>query len=331
MDDDTKTDTTDEAEPLRPANEMRNSIDKDEWKKTNLTWKKMQIFGNRIDEVLDGSEKFLIAYGPKGIAKTTIVNLKLQAYHKRLRAVWEETDPEMRDEKDTDYDGFNVPIFKPPYADLSGRVTPIELYKILHDFREYGKVVVLDDLTDDKGVQRLIHAATDMQKGCVVRWQTNRDIIVTDNEGNKKTIDKQFNFHASLIVVTNLKQGSAEFEHMYSDALQSRSSPIFFTWDKSDITTYITKLAFEGGGLFKYMLAPDRGPTDTRGLGWKGSMKDALPILRDVRRFFLAHSPRITSPDFRLLRGLTKDRVRYGVEKGFPSHEWENYAMERVT
>ena len=149
-------------------------------------------------------------------------------------------------------------------------------------------------------------------------------MVGKNSEGGLTYYEKRCNFKGSLIIVNNLKHGSDELAKSYSDALRDRASEIFFSWERQDIAIYVDKLAFEGGGLLKYMYAANTGPEDSRGLGFKGDRSEAMLVLHDVRGFFISHFGEIKTISFRILRDLTFDRVHYGRD------DWLKMAAERL-
>jgi len=205
------------------------SSDKDAWKKTNHTWEASIALQNRIHEILDGtgSKKLVIAYGPPGTAKSTMVNKELREYYIRLEAAWRQTDPDMRDPRRTITEAFGIQKFKEPFFKVPGRTTARRLYMILHDYSAPGEIVVLDDLSYDPLIQMLIHQATDKENNCLVTWDTSKDIVFNDDDGNKRYYGRRFNFHGSIVIVNNVKKDSIEMEKKYSDALRDRAHEFY--------------------------------------------------------------------------------------------------------
>jgi hypothetical protein len=312
---------SDTDETLRPINKDQAKNDRqDDWKKTNETWEHMVAFRNRIREVIygTGSKKAVIAYGPPGIAKSTGVNEELAAYYHKMHDAWVNTDPDMREQAFpgmTITEAFGVQKFREPFIKIPGRASARRIYMYLCDYSRPGWIVVMDDLSHNPEIQHLIHQATDKENNYLITWDTSKDIAFTDDAGNLRYYDRRCNFHGSLIIVNNVKKDSIEMAKKYSDALRDRALEIFFPWNRNDQGVYIDRLAFfkdDHGeiGLLRFLRKPR-----PNGMGYSTmTAKEAFPILKDVRAYFIAHLDEIKTLSFRMLEDLVSDRINYGAE-----------------
>lgn len=118
-----------------------------------------------------GESPSLIVSGSAGIAKTTTVINVLES--------------------------LNV-----DYALVKGGITPVAFYKKLHDNRELGKVLVLDDvkgILDEKAIM-LLMSATDSQPKRLVGWNSSRKVL----DDNDEEIPNEFIFEGSIIYISNI-------------------------------------------------------------------------------------------------------------------------------
>lgn len=145
-----------------------------------------------------GQIRSLIISGPAGLGKSYTVEEAITAY-----------DPQ----------GVKSIIAK-------GFVRPTGLYKLLHDYRHPGNVVVLDDADSifaDQDALNLLKVACDTTKTRTLSWRAETRMVDDDGE----PLDTQFEFNGTIIFITNkdfdaeIARGARGAEHF--EALVSRS------------------------------------------------------------------------------------------------------------
>lgn len=85
---------------------------------------------------------------------------------------------------------------------VTGAMSPIGLYKILYENRQYGSVLVLDDCDSvlfDETSLNLLKAALDSTKKRRLFWNTESRVLANEE------VPKTFDFEGSVIFITNLK------------------------------------------------------------------------------------------------------------------------------
>lgn len=87
------------------------------------------------------------------------------------------------------------------YKTIRGAMSPIALYRELHEHREEGQVLVLDDCDTvfaDLDALNLLKAALDTSKVRKVCW--NKESRILDDYG----IDREFEFNGAVVFITNI-------------------------------------------------------------------------------------------------------------------------------
>lgn len=88
------------------------------------------------------------------------------------------------------------------YEQVKGSITPVAFYKKLYNNREFGKVLVLDDvkgILDEKAIM-LLMSATDSQPKRLVGWNSSRKVL----DDNDEEIPNEFIFEGSIIYISNI-------------------------------------------------------------------------------------------------------------------------------
>lgn len=109
---------------------------------------------------------------------------------------------------------------------VSGKISPVGLFKLLYTYREQDSVLVLDDsdsVFDDDVSIDLLKAATDSTDIRLVSWHSNR--TMQDEDGDD--IPNDFEFNGSIIFISNMdiyKEASSNNKQApHFQALISRS------------------------------------------------------------------------------------------------------------
>jgi hypothetical protein len=101
---------------------------------------------------------------------------------------------------------------KPKYEIVKGAMSPIGLFKKLHEFSDSKSIVVFDDcdsvLLDDVALN-ILKAALDSSKKRTISWNTDSRLLRSEG------IPDKFEFRGGAIFITNLK-----FENVRSKKLQ---------------------------------------------------------------------------------------------------------------
>ena len=79
-------------------------------------------------------------------------------------------------------------------------------------------------------------------------------------------------------------------------------------------------MAFRAGGLYKHVLKVSR---HKGGVGFTGTIEEALPILRVVQAYVRAHVDRLSQIDLRFLEEVTKLRP-------WNPDDWKSAALRQV-
>lgn len=149
----------------------------------------------------------ILLQGPPGLGKSHVVNTTLR-------------EAGMRNGVD--------------YAILKGTCTPYSLFAALYRFRNPGQILVLDDtdtlLTDERGLQ-VLKAACDKSTH-MVTWDSKMIPMLTDMDGSKSAV-KQFEFHGTVVVCTNLsmRTGTGSRRDRNAAAVLSRLTAWDLRWE----------------------------------------------------------------------------------------------------
>jgi hypothetical protein len=307
--------------PFDPPEDRRNSVsDRDAWQENNIICQHLRLADVRVKQLIDGTgaKKILILSGPSEIGKTTNISAALNKYSRRIEGIWNETDPDLRPQHLTCYD-FAEQRFKSPVYWAGGKLTGIQLYCLLYEFRHPGCFVVLDDVEFHKDHSSLIHHATNKPFN-MVAWDTHREIEGRNTDGEWTQYEKRFFYQAATIIINNEQRDSPQMKRRYTDGVRSRAWMIDVPWNEHDaLVEYVDKLAFQDGGMYKYI-------TRSKvygGLGLKMTPEDTIPILIAVRNLFLAHEHHLSRVGFRMLEDLVADRIVHG-------RNWLLFAMSTI-
>ncbi len=155
-----------------------------------------------IDQLADascvGQIRSLIVSGPAGLGKSFAIEQAIRNY-----------DPT----------GQRTIIAK-------GFVRPTGLYLLLHEYRQPGCVIVLDDcdsIFSDQDALNILKAACDTTKKREISWRAETKMV----DANGDAIDRMFEFKGTIIFITNkdfdaeIARGGRSAEHF--EALVSRS------------------------------------------------------------------------------------------------------------
>lgn len=160
---------------------------------------RFDILDAMVDEIIAGEADSIVVSGPAGVGKSHLVESKLEAW-----------DP----------DGEN-------YTFVKGTIRPTGLFGVLYDYREKGKVLVLDDadsIFSDEQCLNFLKAVCDTSKKRVVSYLSQVEIV---SEKTGDVIPKSFEFEGSIIFISNydfdglIAQKSKLSPHL--QALMSRS------------------------------------------------------------------------------------------------------------
>lgn len=148
---------------------------------------------------------------------------------------------------------------KPRYEVVKGAMTPIGLYQVLYKYSDKNNVLVFDDcdsiLFDDLSLN-VLKAALDSGKKRRIHW--NADSSLLRREG----IPSAFDFHGSIIFITNLKFDNIKSKKLqdHLEALQSRCHFLDLTLNTTRDKILRVKQIFRKGDLFQdYDFTPEVG------------------------------------------------------------------------
>ena len=147
---------------------------------------------------------------------------------------------------------------KARYQVVKGAMTALGLYCKLYEFSDKGNILVFDDcdsILQDELSLNILKAALDSGKKRRIFWNT--DSRKLDNDG----IPNSFDFHGSVIFVTNIKFENIRSKKMrdHLEALESRCHYLDLTLDtQRDKFLRIEQIA-ETGALFKDYKFDDGG------------------------------------------------------------------------
>lgn len=141
---------------------------------------KFETIASMADATVEGHIRALIVTGPAGVGKSHGIELALER---------QELVHKLGDTKSL------LSLEKVAHA------SPLGLYQLLWQFRHPGSVLVLDDsdsLLFNEPCLNMLKAVTDSGKKRRLTWRTESNVL-RDNE-----IDTEFEFHGSVIFITNL-------------------------------------------------------------------------------------------------------------------------------
>jgi hypothetical protein len=145
------------------------------------------------------------------------------------------------------------------YEVIKGAMTPIGLYQVLYKYSDKNNVLVFDDcdsiLFDDLSLN-VLKAALDSGKRRRIHW--NADSSLLRREG----IPDAFDFHGSIIFITNLKFDNIKSKKLqdHLEALQSRCHFLDLTLNTTRDKILRVKQIFRKGDLFQdYDFTPEMG------------------------------------------------------------------------
>jgi len=212
--------------------------------KTESDEEVMERIGKRFDilhdmtrAAINGDVRAMIVTGPPGVGKSFGVEYEL--------------------EKSSIFDRIGGNNTK--YEVIKGAMTPVGLYATLYKHSDKNHVLVFDDcdsiLMDDLSLN-ILKAALDSGKKRRIYW--NADSSKLRGEG----IPNSFDFHGSVIFITNLKFENIKSKKLkdHLDALQSRCHYLDLTMDTMRDCFLRIKQIFRKGELFRdYKFTPEVG------------------------------------------------------------------------
>ncbi len=137
------------------------------------------------------------------------------------------------------------------YEVIKGKITPLKLYTMLHDFQKKGQILVIDDadsaLTDDTNIQ-LIKAATDSSDERIVAYASStmplvpEDMIPEFNDWDQDAkgrwvYPKNFVYEGSIIIITNMNAGQID------TAIRSRALICDLNFTTDEVISLVEKLS----------------------------------------------------------------------------------------
>lgn len=162
-----------------------------------------------------GKIRSLIVSGPAGLGKSFTIEQAIKNY-----------DPQ----------GKKTVIAR-GYARTTG------LYMLLHEYRNKGNVIILDDIDsifNDMDALNLLKAALDTTEERIISWRS--ETKMTDADGNP--IDREFEFEGTIIFITNIDfdeqiaKDTKMAEHY--EALLSRSH--YVNTDMNTVREYVVRI-----------------------------------------------------------------------------------------
>lgn len=279
------------------------------WPDDNEIYRQMQTSMMRVKDLIEGrAGKLLIIYGPPGIGKSRGVMYELARYSKLKQAEWDEA--EIKPERRTTMDDMGRQAFRPPYEIISGRITHPQFHCRMYYASHVDEILFLDDvqsLTDSR-IQNALQLAADPTHHGMVSYNYRADL--PDPE-----VPKRFPMLGGIVIVTNFRKSDERRAQLFPPALLDRADEVEFTWDRSQLITYVMKMGFgKPGILMNYLRAPNKAQNpglseSKRGAGFRGSDAEAAKILQDVSELFAANTERVEIISFRILQRLINDRV----------------------
>lgn len=273
---------------------------------------------HRATQVLLGRLKFLICYGPPGIAKSHTINQLLAALTVIERRKWDEhpiPKPDRRTIRDPE---TGEDRFRPPYVLVQAGISVPVFFCRLFRVSKRGEIMFVDDVTSlaNQGIQSIIQQATDPEHDGYCSYNFRAKLPYAD-------VPKEFNFRGGFIILTNWNRegaaGKAQYKQLFNDAVLSRSEQVHFPWDRGPLLEYVLIEAIKKRGLMKYLRAPlgagivsnfdgDLHQKD-QGLGFSGTDADAGRLIDEVGKFLLQNANRLEHIEFRVARNLLRDMV----------------------
>jgi len=162
---------------------------------------------------------------------------------------------------------------RPKYEVVKGAMTPIGLYATLFRHSSKGHVLVFDDcdaILHDELSLNILKAALDSGKRRRVHWSSDSHVL------RREGIPHVFDFHASVIFITNLKFSNIRSKKLQDHlaALQSRCHYLDLTLDTMRDKILRVKQIAKTGELFKgYNLSSE---TENNILDFMEEHKDKL-------------------------------------------------------
>lgn len=143
--------------------------------------------------VISGRIRSLVLTGPGGIGKSHVIN----------KALNDETYDRTRPKNVDDFLSLGEDDF---YTIIKGRIRPLALYETFYQYKDAGKIVILDDADD---VMKDI-IGLNLIKGAL---DTANRTITWASKAVSKDVPTQFEFNGGLIAISNMKlEGSGSLE-----------------------------------------------------------------------------------------------------------------------
>lgn len=184
---------------------------------------RFEVLEDITNSVIAGISRSLIVSGPAGLGKSFTIE--------RVMREW---DPQEKN-----------------HVFIKGYVKATGLYKLLHQYRNKGQVIVFDDsdsvFLDDVALN-LLKAVADTTERRVVSWMSEATLI---DEDTKDVIPRSFEFNGSIVFITNvdfdaaIERGSKLAPHL--NAMMSRSHYVDLTMKtKQDYLVRIKQVIKQG-------------------------------------------------------------------------------------
>jgi hypothetical protein len=284
----------------------------------NPVYQAHAILKHRATQVITGRLKFLIGYGPPGIAKSQTINQLLAAVTEIERQKWDAhaiPKPQRRTIHDPE---TGEDRFRPPYVLVQAGISfPVFFCRLFRTSRR-GEIMFVDDVISlsDGRIQGMIQQATDPTHDGYCAYNYRAKLPYPD-------VPNEFHYHGGLIILTNFNRDEAHrkdsFKHLFNEAVLSRAEEVHFPFDRGPLLEYILIEAIKKRGLMGFLRAPrgagleDAADGDMHqkdeGLGFRGSDDEACAMIDEVGAFLLQNAARVERIEFRVARKLLRDRV----------------------
>lgn len=285
--------------------------------------------------------KFMIVYGPVGIAKTERVQYLLEQLDALEREKWNrlrnsQKAGHRRSIEDEDSGEY---VYRPIWIQLGSKVTEPELYHAMYWTSQIGEFLFIDDANSmhHDSNSGLLMQATAGNGAVSYNVQKKIPRKPGDPIGG---ISKRHNFHGAIIIIDNHDKGNSQVGELFKPAVISRAAgnEVVFSRQRQHLFDFVYHTAFTTTGLARYLFAPTvlmqfnmKITIDERtaglGFGLDEQGKPNMPVkernaaakqmLLDVRTFFAKYADYMTEISYRPLRAFMLNRMEY-------PDTWEN-------
>lgn len=164
----------------------------------NPVYQRHAILKHRALQVMTGDLKFLIGFGPPGIAKSAVISKLLGARTIIDREKWE-AHPIPKPSRRTIHDPeTGEDRFRPPFVLIQGGISAPVFHCRLYRTSSRNEIMFVDDVTSlgDQRIQGMLQQATDPTHDGYCSYNYKAKLPYAD-------VPHEFHFRGGIIILTN--------------------------------------------------------------------------------------------------------------------------------